>query len=236
MPVDTLDSPMPTAEPASGDAHEPCGSGDGCSDCPSSEIATLERHPIIRLIRTGFYNALECAFNAIGEPPASILVMGGCRQIDMARRLAFLLPYSKIFLLEPDAERHQRALDEIHCRFEFIHAPVEVLPFEAATFDLVLAHHLDEFINAPRLETMATVIGELERVAAKHLIVSRMGSGLWHAGGRYLPGARKALESLGCSAALPEGGMPRLAWSSRIQPVLSLSPFPWRMQLLRRVN
>ncbi len=200
---------------------------EGCPDYAPDESLL---NPVGRLIVDGFYNALEICFDelsSLSEPPKNILVIGGCRQRDMARRLGFLLPFSKIHTLDPDQGQVERAEVEIKCRFKFTHAPVESLPFEDKSIDLTLAHNAFEYI-----EDWDKASQEIQRVTKGHALIGihRPFAGKILSG---IPGMERAMTHLGCTE--PKNQPDKKMMTKGLETIGSIKttvrPFPWQLMM-----
>ncbi len=212
----------------------------GCQDkqdekqegCPNYAPDESLLNPVGRLIVDGFYNAMEVCFDELGQlsdPPKNILVIGGCRQRDMARRLGFLLPFSKIYTLDPDLEQVQRAEVEIKCRFKFTHGSVEALPFEDKAIDLTLAHNAFEYIA-----DWEQAAEEIRRVTRHYAVVGLhrplMGKLLG-----AIPGVQRAITHLGCS--VPQKQPSKRTVIEKLKEISTIKttaqPAPWQLMMCR---
>jgi hypothetical protein len=219
--------------------YKPCG--DGVSDDIPAE-QDKSRPWAARQLETAFYNSLELLFEARGEKtstdPKRILMVGGCRQLDVARRLGFVLPFSTITLLDSDEAMARQAQEKIQCRFRFDDSSLTALPYADDHFDMVIALNVYEQANN---QTIGRVVRELSRVCSGHLLVSahRPITGalvsLW-------PKADHAFEQLGMilptgeglskdGQVWPDDSVLKKAISDVADPVLTLQPWPWWMQM-----
>lgn len=217
-----------------------CGSAGGCdtadtASCADKSIDLEVDDATIalpgRLIRQGFYNALEVCFNQLQSEPKHILVLGGCRQIDMARRLGFLLPYSKITVVDPEQAIVAQAEDAIRCRFDFVHDDAATLAkFSDNSMDLVLAHNLDELSNSN--STAQAMVSALQRVVRSDggaVMVSTSRAGMAWPWVQHWPGVQKALGTLGCQVAYPAKNTACVA--DVLEPQVTVQPYPWTLML-----
>lgn len=195
-------------------------------DCPDCDRPQAE-HPITKALVDAFYSAMELCFDELPDEPKKILIIGGCRQRDMARRLAFMLPFTAIHVLDPDYDQYKKAQEEIRCRFKFVHSPVEQTLFEDDFFDLTLAHNLFEYTDRNE-----DTLRELARVTQHNLLVSTFRPTAWKMLG-WLPGMAHTLKVLGC-------GIPTRQPSTRALKQLlkahadikiTASPFPWTLHM-----
>ncbi|MFN8614734.1 MAG: class I SAM-dependent methyltransferase [Vampirovibrionales bacterium] len=219
--------------------YKPCG--DSVSDDIPAEQDT-SRPWVARQLETAFYNSLELLFEARGEQtsadPKRILMVGGCRQLDVARRLGFVLPFSTITLLDSDEAIARQAQEKIQCRFRFDDSPLTALPYPDDHFDMVLALNVYEQAND---QTIGRVVRELARVCHGHLLVSahRPITGalvsLW-------PKSNEAFEQLGMllptgeglskdGQVWPDDSLLKKALMDVAESVMTLQPWPWLMQL-----
>ncbi len=226
QPSETLlPQPMlngPCGEPCSSPCSDPCSEAED-SPCEGEEMESIGWIP--RVLNTGFRNALHIAFDELLREPKRILMIGGCRQRDVAKYLAFLLPSTDIYVLDPELAEVERAQAEICCRFKFTHGEVEALPFEAGFFDLVLGHHAVQYVKNWDL-----AMAEMARVSASHVLLTTPRPVSWMVAKR-LPGTDEAFVRDGL--ALPKGapGAAKL-WAqleryAEIQ--VRVSPWPWQM-------
>lgn len=180
---------------------------------------------IPRVLNTGFRNALHIAFDELLCEPKRILMIGGCRQRDIAKYLAFLLPATDIYVLDPDLAEVERAQAEICCRFKFTHAAVEALPFESGFFDLVMGHHAVQYVKNWDL-----AMAEMARVSCSHLLLTTPDPLGWSLSQR-LPGTADAFHR--DALALPKGApSASKLWAQLAQvaePQVKVSPWPWKM-------
>jgi len=210
-----------------------------CATCETSEADLL---PLTRILKTGFYNALEACFDGLVKEPKTILVIGGCRQWALARRLGFLLPHSKIWVVDPVAAIVQQAEETIHCRFEFVHSHLHHFSFQDQPFDLVLAHNIAEFFDS----TMTTdpsyiqsVVSELQRMTRYNLLLSQPVPIVTQAM-ETIPGLQQATrqltQELGCLSPLPaltQNFLNGIAdWAGK--PIATTWPLPWQMMMFKK--
>ncbi|MBX2859925.1 MAG: class I SAM-dependent methyltransferase [Vampirovibrio sp.] len=123
------------------DGHEE----DDCGGCEKKSVPLSNNQE--SLIEGGFYRALEVCFGELKKEPKTMLIIGGCRQLAMAKKLAFAFPFTDITLLDPDEAQVTKAQEEICCRFKFVQGTLEALPFEDNAFDVTIAHHLFEYVK-----------------------------------------------------------------------------------------
>lgn len=181
-----------------------------------------------RLFKASLWNTLDLCFDEVYSEPKKILIVGGCRQMDLSQRLALLLPAADITLVDPDEEITRKTKEEVCCRFKFIAAPLEKLPFDTSEFDLTVAHN---FLAYPERDWRAAM-SELGRVTQKNLLFSVHRPWLWKLG-RMLPGACYGMNALGLQ--LP----PRVPEKFELLTHLylyakvknRLSPFPWTVYM-----
>jgi SAM-dependent methyltransferase len=140
-----------------------------------------------------FANALTLCLGELDQEPKRILYVGGCRQQALARQLALLFPVSHITLVDPDSEVVQKAEQEIHCRFRFVHAPVEALPFEPDSFDFIFIHNVFEFAT-----DWQRAMDELGRVGnGQMLLTFHKQNRLWRLWGRHVRSIGQAFREMG---------------------------------------
>ncbi len=197
-------------------------------DCPDCDIPKAE-HPVTKALVDAFYSAMELCFDELPDEPRKILIVGGCRQRDMARRLAFMLPFCAIHVLDPDYDQYKKAQEEIRCRFKFVHSPVEQTLFEDGYFDLTLAHSLFEYT-----EHGEAALAELARITRHNLLVGTFRPTAWRLLG-WLPGMRSALNVLGCGIP-PKQPAPsdlKRLLNRHAEIRLTAAPFPWTLRMCR---
>ncbi len=147
--------------------------------CATCETKDEDLIPLTSVLKTGFYNALTACFDGLPKEPKNILIIGGCRQWAMARRLGFLLPHSKIFVLDPNKTIVDHVEETIHCRFEFVHSPLthfsfQNQPFKDQQFDLVMALNIAELYDSTMTsnpEQIKVLVSEIKRVT-KHCFLT----------------------------------------------------------------
>jgi trans-aconitate methyltransferase len=144
-----------------------------------------EKGPLMgKILRDGAHAGIEFCLGELAAEPARILYIGGCRQRDIARKLAFLFPVASIALLDTCEEEAKRAQEDIHCRFQFLSSPIESLPMKDNAVDLTIIHNAFQFI-----EDWEQAIHQLGRITAKHLLFTHIPpSWTWRAFGKHLPG------------------------------------------------
>lgn len=179
------------------------------------------------------YRVLDVCLDALEALPQQVLIVGGARQRTLARELAFIFPQSKMTIVDPDAQCLRQAKEEICCRFDFVHAPLEALPFADNHFDLTVSLHLAACVAHWDLAT-----SELARVTFGHWLASAA-----HASGpgwvQALPFLRNAHDaeglqlsaSAGEAAASPNDVL-RCLWRHG-KPVQRVALFPWTFWMVR---
>lgn len=183
---------------------------------------------LFRWLKASLFNTLDLCFDDVYREPKRILIVGGCRQLPLAQHLALLLPASDITLVDTDETVVQQAKEAICCRFRFVTAPLEALPFEPDAFDLTIAHNLPAY-SADWKESLS----ELGRVTERNLLVSIHRSGLWSLANRF-GGFRNAMRALGTPdvSARPPA---RYEWLTHLnlyaRVKTRLSPFPWTVYM-----
>lgn len=175
------------------------------------------------LMRSSLINTLDVCFDDVYAEPKKILMVGGCRQRDLAQHVALLLPAADIVLVDPDAVETEKAEKEICCRFKFITAPLEALPFEDGAFDLTIAHNALAYAqNWPQ------AISEITRVSNKNVLLSVHRPWLWKLFQGFSP-IKAAMTKLGTFdlPTLPTqyDFLSRLTLYAKIKT--RLKPFPW---------
>jgi SAM-dependent methyltransferase len=183
---------------------------------------------LFRWLKASLLNTLDLCFDDVYREPKRILIVGGCRQIPLAQHLALLLPAAEITLVDADEAVVQQAKEAICCRFRFVAAPLEALPFEPDAFDLTIAHNLPAYA-----EDWKRVLSELGRVTERNLLVSVHRPRLWSLAAR-LGGFRDAMRRMGTPdvpAHPPESHewLTRLYLYARVKT--RLSPFPWTVYM-----
>jgi ubiquinone/menaquinone biosynthesis C-methylase UbiE len=165
------------------------GCKDSCQDSASDAGNYLSPPSswVSRLFQTGFDNALELCLESLPEEPRNILVIGGCRQMRFARKLALSFVRSRIVVVDPDTSQVARAQAIIQCRLKFHHGKTEDLPFDSDAFDLTIGHNIFEFVD-----DWDKAMNSIARVTKGHVIwsvpdgSSRMVAKLWPAFAQWL--------------------------------------------------
>ena len=221
--------PEPETPCASPSHNAPCGEDPCREPCETQGVAGSGGF-WRRAFEASLWNTLDVCFDDIRSEPQKILILGGCRQLDLSRRLALLLPAADITLVDPDARIAQKAREEVCCRFKFIAAPMERLPFETAAFDLTIAHN---FLAYPG-SNWRQALSEAARVTRRHLLLSMHRPRLWRLL-RLFPGADQGMQAMGVTIPerLPETFefLTHLYVYARIQT--RLAPFPWTVYMTR---
>jgi ubiquinone/menaquinone biosynthesis C-methylase UbiE len=138
------------------------------------------RNPVARTLMQGFLRAVTSLYVRVS--PASVLEVG-CGEGQLAQHLLLHAPRPHRFVItDVDLRALAPTLDPF---FELRTASVYDLPFEDATFDLVLCCEVLEHLNDP-----GRGLAEVARVARGAVIVSTPREPLWRllnvARGRYL--------------------------------------------------
>lgn len=197
-----------------------------CDDPDAPAEDDVSRPKIARAIESSFYNALELCFAELTVEPQRILLIGGCRQRDFARRLGFLLPFCKIVALDPDPAVVEAAEKEVACRFRFEHEQLNKLPYNDDGFDLTIVHNLAEFTDEPQ-----RAVDEIARVTQHHVLVSHHRPFAWFLMKGFGP-VKTAMAQLGCT--IPNKTTTN-EWEQALFDVaetqLRLSPLPWVMHM-----
>ncbi len=217
-----------TAIPSLGPCGKPC---DHPCDSPcEAELCEKAASLWTRLLKASLWNTLDVCFDDVYQEPKTILIVGGCRQMDLSQRLALLLPAADITLVDPDEAVAAKAKEEVCCRFKFIAAPLEALPFDTNAFDLVIAHN---FLAYP--QNWERAISELGRVTNKNLFFSTHRP--WLSGiAQKIPGFTQGLFELGVELPeqLPEkvSILKHLTLYTKIKT--KLTPFPWTVYMTQK--
>lgn len=218
-----------TLGPCGQPCDQPCA--EPCDEHPSDVVPT---RGLARLLETTLYNALDVCFDEVMAEPRKMLIVGGCRQRNLAQHLALLLPGTDMVLVDPEARVVQKAQEEICCRFKFVHAPLEALPFDTDEFDVTIAHN---FLAYP--EHWESAVDELGRVTRANLLISHQRPLLW-ALTRWLGPFEKALKAQGVE--LPRKLPPkfellnRLYRTSRVKTCIAPYPFTVYMTAMNPVK
>lgn len=208
---------MKTLQPSlATSAMEPCS-----QPCREKDSAPSSRWT--DWLKSSLFNTLDICFDDVYREPRRILIVGGCRQVALAQHIALLLPATEITLVDADEAVVQKAKEAICCRFKFVAAPLEALPFEPDHFDLTLAYNFFAYPADWRLS-----LSELSRITSGNLLLSVHRPLLWKLA-RQLPGIRPAMAELGIS---PPQQVPSrfdlLTGLRRYAKIKTcLTPFPW---------
>lgn len=218
-PPALLDSPL-------GACGKPCDQtcDEPCADKPSSIARSRWSH----WINASLFNTLDLCFDEVYQEPKKILIVGGCRQMDWSQHVALLLPAAEIHLVDPDEAVVQRAQEEICCRFKFVTAPLDRLPYERDQFDLTLAHNLLALPQADWTNTLA----ELARVTSANFMLSMHRPLLWAMASR-LPGFSQGVQALGLQvpARLPAAGDFLTVLSRYAKVKAKFAPLAWTVYM-----
>lgn len=210
----------PCSKPCDDPCSEPCA-----EPCEEKRLETSGFLP--RLLNVGFKNALHIAFDELLAEPKRILMIGGCRQREFAKYLAFLLPATDIYVLDPDAKEVADAQAEICCRFKFVHASLEDLPFESDFFDLTLAHHLFQYVS-----DWEPAMAEIGRVSRSHFLFTAPRPNLWRTL-TLLPGVKNAFKSEGLAVPKAPEWSQVLTYLNRYGKIRAqMAPWPWNMYMV----
>ena len=210
-----------------GPCGEPCEHP--CDEKEPDSQASIESESLLsRWLKAGLFNTLDLCFDDVYREPKRILIVGGCRQIPLAQHLALLLPAADITLVDADEAIVEQAREAICCRFRFVHAPLEQLPFELDSFDLTVAHNLLAYAS-----DWQRAISELGRVTEKNVLISAHRPVLWSFASRFTA-FHEAIRDLGVpnpAKKLPENvdWLTHLNLYARIKT--RLSPFPWTVYM-----
>ena len=170
-----------------GGCGKPC---DGCDE-PCDERKAQFMGRMAQWLKDSLFNSLDVCFDDVYKEPKTILIVGGCRQMDLSQHIALLLPAAEITLVDPDEAVVAKAKEEVCCRFKFVPSSLEALPFEREYFDLTIAHN---FLAYP--EDWKKALAEVGRVTNGNLFISHHRPLLWKLFGGFAP-LRKAMETLG---------------------------------------
>lgn len=222
MISDPHSSPLPGIENW-GPCGQPC---DHPCDQPCDE-KTPSQSRWATWLKTSLFNTLDVCFDDVYSEPKKILIVGGCRQMDLSQHIALLLPAAEITLVDPDEAVVKKAQEEICCRFKFVTASLESLPFDADQFDLTIAHN---FFAYPQQWQQA--MSEIGRVTSGNLFLSVHRPLLWSIAKRFRSICR-AMTDLGLALPnrLPETFdiLTHIHLYAKIKT--KLAPFPWTVYM-----
>lgn len=177
----------------------------------------------LRWMNSSLFNTLDVCFDDVYREPKKILIIGGCRQMALSQHIALLLPAADISLVDSDESIVERAKEEICCRFKFITAPLEALPFESNTFDLTIAHN---FLAYP--QQWQAALSETSRVTSGNLFLTVHRPLLWSFAQR-ISGMRSAMKEAGLT--LPESLPEQFEFLTQLTQYAKIKtklvPFPW---------
>ena len=183
-------------------------------------------NPVVRRLMNGFQGALDELFSRAA--PESVVDVG-CGEGVLTHQWAQRLGDRPVVGTDLDDPK-LRAEWETRRRpnLEFRATPVEGLPFADDEFDLAAAIEVLEHVQDPE-----RAVGEMARVARRHLLVSVPREPLWRAlnvaRGAYVrelgntPGHLNHFSKRGFAAMLSRHG----------QVIEARAPFPWTMLLVR---
>ncbi len=225
MPDSTASLPDAPGPIKIGSCGEPCHDCDKpCDEHPKQAAGTSLW---TRFLKASLFNTLDLCFDDVYQEPKRILIVGGCRQLDLSQHIALLLPAAEIVLVDPDEAEAKRAEAEICCRFKFVAAPLEKLPFETESFDLTIAHNFLAYSGQ-----WEQSLFEICRVTKHNLMFSVHRPLVWGLM-KHLGGLSQAMRSLGIEfpQRLPESYdlLTRLYLFARIKT--RLNPFPWTVYM-----
>jgi SAM-dependent methyltransferase len=222
MVAELTDTPLAREHMAQSASVDECAGHTACHTLPPA--SSQPSNVWITGLEGGFYNALTLCLQHPKQPPNRILIVGGCRQRDLAEYVAMTYPNAKIALLDPDADQVEQAKADIHCRFHFMHAPLEQLPLPNDSVDWVIAHQVMDYTH-----DWPKAAEELGRVA-KTLIVASVALPWRSKLVRRLPQVTHWLTQTGCGPVNP------VAWNDVLRPLMPfgkvkkfLEPLPWRL-------
>jgi len=202
-----------------GSCGKPC---DSCEE-PCDERQAKFTGKWAQWLKNSLFNTLDICFDDVYSEPKTILIVGGCRQMDLSQHIALLLPAAEITLVDPDEAVVAKAKEEVCCRFKFVPSSLEALPFEREYFDLTIAHN---FLAYP--DDWQTALAEVGRVTKGNLFISHHRPVLWGLA-KKIGVLNQAMQSLGIETPerLPEAFefMSGLYEFAKVKT--KLSPFPW---------
>lgn len=211
----TVEGFGPCGQPCDHPCDEPC------------EEKQVKQSRWTQWLRDSLFNTLDVCFDDVYREPKKILIVGGCRQMDLSQHIALLLPAAEITLVDSDEAVVERAKAEICCRFKFVTAPLEALPFDADQFDLTIAHN---FFAYP--QGWQSAMSELGRVTSENLFLSAHRPWLW-ALSRRIGGLSQAMQELGTELPnkVPETFdlLTHLTMYAKVKT--KLAPFPWTVYM-----
>lgn len=178
-------------------------------------------------LKASLINTLDVCFDDVYTEPKKILIVGGCRQMDLSQHIALLLPAAEIHLVDPDEAVVAKTKEEVCCRFKFQAAPLEQLPYDMDQFDLTIAHN---FLAYP--ENWQRALSELGRVTQGNLFFSVHRPVLW-AMARRIQGIANGMRQLGMDLPerlpLQEELLTHLTQAAKIKT--KLVPLPWTVYM-----
>ncbi len=227
---------LPSPEKSTPGIHPPVGpessSQDECLSCDERKAAVLGARATSWLagrLTEGFYNALSLCLDELREEPKKILVVGGARQVELSRYLAFLFPASQISVLDTDAEATLKAMESIHCRLRFFTSDIESTLFPDRHFDLVIAHHVFEYVK-----DWGKGVDELSRITKTAVIWTTLRAQLWQGLTRFDPKLLAWMPTQGLTLPLyqPDRNaiLREVIRVGRVQT--QVNPWPWQMWMM----
>ncbi|HEY9688257.1 MAG TPA: class I SAM-dependent methyltransferase [Coleofasciculaceae cyanobacterium] len=209
-----------------GSCGEPCNE---CDEPCEERCADQDTKDSVwsRFLKASLFNTLDLCFDDVYQEPKKILIVGGCRQLDLSQHIALLLPAAEIVLVDPDEAETKRAEEEICCRFKFVAAPLEQLPFENETFDLTIAHNFVAYSAQ-----WEKALSEISRVTGKNLFLSVHRPLVWNMM-KGIGGLSRAMRMLGTELPDQLPGKFELLTHMRLYTKLKtrLTPFPWTVYM-----
>lgn len=220
------------------------GAGNECSSQPEEEatgvnefgiktfrgVAVEPESLVYKALNNGFNQVLDLCFDEVLKAPKKVLIIGGCRQRLFAQHIALMLPMVQIHLLDPDKVQAEKAADEICCRFQFDHAPLDQTGYDNGEFDIVFAQNLPEYTDSPE-----PVLKEIKRILTPdmgNLFLTGINPSSY-AWGKFIPGVKNYLNVQGMKPVSQLNKQWKESFESHFELGSNFAPLPFKVWMSR---